>query len=112
MIEIIIGILLLLAGIISLSMYCDTKKGEMAILSFVCFLLAIIAPWIGGYTTGHTKDYYNHKVTVIAQNGQEYTYEECHVETFKERIVVDFENEPSIIFYSPIKVEENEDNEH
>lgn len=107
MIGIIIGILLLLAGIISLSIYCETEKNRMAVLSFVCFILAIIAPW-----TGYTNDYYNHKVIVTAQDGQEYIYEECHVETFKERIVVEFENEPSIIFYSPIKVEENEDNEH
>lgn len=108
MIGIIIGILFLLTGYISFSIYCDTEKSGTAALSIVCFLLAIIAPWID-YTTVHTNDYYNHKVTVIAQNGQEYTYEECHVEIFKEKIIVDFEDEPSIIFYSPVKVEESEE---
>ena len=107
MIGIIIGILLLLAGIISLSIYCETEKNKMAVLSFICFMLAIIAPWIG-----YSNNYYNHKVTVIAQNGQEYIYEECHAETFRDRVVIEFEDEPSITFYSPIKVEESEDNEH
>ena len=106
MIGIIIGILLLLAGIISLSIYRGTEESEMAAFSIVCFILAIIAPWIGHNINNN---YYNHKVTIIAQNGQEYTYEECHIETFKERIIVDFEDEPSIIFYNPIKVEESEE---
>ncbi len=100
---IIISVLLLILGFYSI--YRMKKEDSdsnifiiFAIIGSLSFASAILYPLI-------TKNRYVYNVTVIAQDGQEYNYEECYIEQGRTKITIMFKNEEPVIFYTPIKVD-------
>lgn len=53
-----------------------------------------------------TKDRYVYNVTVTAQDGQEYNYEECYIEQERTKVTVRMKDKEPTIFYTPIKVDQ------
>ena len=108
MIGTIISILLLILGFYSL--YRMIKESEkfhsdsnlvtmFAIIGMIAFIGAPICCLA-------TKDRYVYNVTVTAQDGQEYNYEECYVEQERTKVTVRIKDKEPIIFYTPIKVDQ------
>jgi Na+/melibiose symporter-like transporter len=100
---IIITVLLSILGFYSLYRMTkednDFKFGAFAIICMLSFMFALLCPLI-------TKNRYVYNVTVIAQNGQEYNYEECYIEQERTKVTVRIKNKEPIIFYTPIKVDQ------
>lgn len=103
MIGIIITILLLILGYYFL--YRTVKEEDdnrfitFAIISILFFILAVLCPLI-------TKNRYVYNVTVVAQDGQEYSYEECYIEQERTKVIIRIKNKEPVIFYTPIKVDQ------
>ena len=114
MIGIIISILLLILGFYSLYRMVkeeekydsdSNKLATFAIIGILSFMTAILCPLI-------TKNRYVYNVTVIAQDGQEYNYEECYVEQERTKVTIRIKNKEPIIFYTPIKVDQERMGKH
>lgn len=98
----IISLILVILGIIFLIGFIKIENDVCGILAFICFVTVLI---ISNLLT--KVDFYN--VTITAQNGEKYVYENCHVETASKgnKVTVIFkEQEEPIIFYNPIKIEQ------
>lgn len=105
---IIIPVLLLILGFYSIYRVIkeDNKYNSnfkiftiFTIIGVLSFASAMLYPLI-------TKNRYVYNVTVIAQDGQEYNYEECYIEQDRTKIIIRFKNEEPVIFYTPIKVDQ------
>lgn len=105
---IIISSLLLILGFYSIYRMIkeDNKDNSsdnifaiFAIIGLLSFTGAILCPLI-------TKNRYVYNVTVIAQDGQEYNYEECYTEQERTKVTIRIKNKEPIIFYTPIKVDQ------
>lgn len=103
MIGIVISILLLILGFYSLYRMKkednDFKFGAFAVIGMLSFAFALLCPLI-------TKNRYVYNVTVIAQDGQEYSYEECYIKQERTKVTIRIKNKEPIIFYTPIKVDQ------
>lgn len=102
---IIISVLLLILGFYSIYRMIKENDSDsniftiFAIIGSLSFASAIFYPLI-------TKNRYVYNVTVIAQDGQEYNYEECYIEHERTKITIRFKDEEPVIFYTPIKVDQ------
>lgn len=105
---IIISVLLLILGFYSIYRMIkeDDKDNSnsnifiiFAIIGLLSFASAILYPLIA-------KNRYVYNVTVIAQDGQEYNYEECYIEQERTKITIRFKDEEPVIFYNPTKVDQ------
>ena len=108
MIGIIISILLLILGFYSI--YRMIKESDkvnsdsdlfitFAIIGMIAFIAAPVCCLV-------TRNRYVYNVTVTAQDGQEYNYEECYIEQERTKITVRMKDKEPIIFYTPIKVDQ------
>ena len=105
---IIVSILLLILGFYSVyRMIKEDNKGNsdsniftiFAIIGLLSFTGAILCPLIA-------QNRYVYNVTVTAQDGQEYSYEECYVKQESSIVTVRMKDKEPIIFYTPIKVDQ------
>lgn len=97
----IISLILVILGIIFLIGFLKIDNDFCGVLAFICFVTALVISLL-------TKDFYTYNVTITAQNGEKYVYENCCIDVASKnnKVTVMFKEQEPIIFYNPIKIEQ------
>ena len=97
----IITLILIVLGTIFLIGFIKMENEICGILAIVCIITILVINLL-------TKDFYTYNVTITAQNGEKYVYENCSIDVASKgnKVTVMFKEQEPIIFYNPIKIEQ------
>ena len=97
----IISLILVILGIIFLIGFIKIENDVCGILALICFITVLVINLL-------IKDFYVYNVTITAQNGEKYVYENCSIDVASKgnKVTVMFKEQEPIIFYNPIKIEQ------